>query len=615
MDIISETSAPAGICLPEQPTKREVLAAQELRWYVEQMTGAALPIDQKRGTILIGGPERNSRTKKYISPAQFKKLVPGPEGIFIKTDGDILILAGSDGGVDEMERGTLYAVYELLERFFGVSLAAYSGPQVDAGEWIPKWKTLHLDEVEYIKPKADLPYRTAIVQYANTTRSADHALNPAFISWLGKNRYNRILTMGSIYEQYRENGMLEEAQKRGILFTVGHHESTSMFLNPEVYYDAHPEYYRMLEDGSRLRPQGLGGQLVYCCRSAAVEQVAQNILTWLERSPGVDTIAFWPNDGIHEQCHCTECAKHTKEENYVYFMNELAERICKKRPKIKLDLLVYFDLWQFPGGWLHPAIVADEATWRTDGLRRVGKPDGSTLANTPYEENLLKWREAGAEAVYYEYYMGVFPARQRLMPMADEMQAMCRRFMEVGIAGAGTQIEPFNLWNNIFNLYTYGRSAYDTQVDMQGHLERFCRIFGGGAKWMKAFFTLCEKVVDGQETIAGAGKFLIEHGDLAKLYDLLTTARSLCGSKRAANNIRLIRMALRYSQLECREDDSRDFIDYPNIKAVRDPSGELEYMSRRFDSYTRNDPGFAIDIPVKGEGEKEFRPDVWYEFE
>ena len=37
-------------------------------------------------------------------------------------------------------------------------------------------------------------------------------LNEKFISWLAKNRYNRILTWADIYEGYKENGMLQEAE-------------------------------------------------------------------------------------------------------------------------------------------------------------------------------------------------------------------------------------------------------------------------------------------------------------------------------------------------------------------------------------------------------------------
>lgn len=44
-----------------------------------------------------------------------------------------------------------------------------------------------------------------------------------------------------------------------------------------------------------------------------------------------------------------------------------------------------------------------------------------------------------------------------------------------------------------------------------------------------------------------------------------------------------------------------------------DASGELAYMTR-FESYWRNDSGFAIDIPLKSE-EKDFVPDKWYLFE
>lgn len=600
------------ISLPLGADSQLALAGEELKYYLKLSLSIDASIVYDFGDILIGGPHINPHTAKYISCEEFDSLLCGPDGIFIKSYRDVLVLAGSS---EKGGSGTLYAVYEFLERFLNLSLAAYGNDFSDIGEYTKADISLLVEDISYIKPKADLNYRCAIVQYANTTRSADHKLNPQFISWLGKNRYNRILTMGSIYEQYRKNGMLDEALKRGIKFTVGHHESVEMFLPPEKYYDTHPEYYRLMDDGTRYKPVGLGGQLVYCCRSKAYKAAASNILEWLDKSPGVDTIAFWPNDNIREQCKCSECQKYTKSENYVHFMNSLAREISARRKDIKLDMLVYFDLWDFPGGELHSSIIADEATWRTDGLRYVGKKDGSGLIGTKYEDTIMSWKKAGASVVYYEYYMGVFPSRQRFMPMADELQAICKRFCSLGIDGAGTQIEPFNIWNNIFNLYSYGRTAYDTDLDIEDNLERFCRIFGEAKDIVRQYFIYCENILEGQETIEKAGIYLIENSDMNYLYSLLEKALKTAQTPRARNNIRMLRMALKYSELEVKEDYSRDFIDYPNIKNVDDITGELEYMSSHYDSYTRCDPGFAIDIPIRGKSNTNFKPDYWYEFE
>jgi hypothetical protein len=105
----------------------------------------------------------------------------------------------------------------------------------------------------------------------------------------------------------------------------------------------------------------------------------------------------------------------------------------------------------------------------------------------------------------------------------------------------------------------------------------------------------------------------MENVDKERIYALYEKAFALADTPRARNNLRLLRMVFRYSDLETSEEASLDKkFAYVKENYV-DASGELAYMTR-FESYWRNDPGFAIDIPLKGD-EKDFVPDKWYLFE
>lgn len=429
--------------------------------------------------------------------------------------------------------------------------------------------------------------------------------------------------MSSVYEEYKKNGTLEEADKRGVRFSVGHHEASFNFLPPfgnelfpEHYYETHPEFFRLQEDGTRFKPLTLWGQLIYCSRNQdLIETLSQNIIKWISINPNVDIIAMWPSDGIYEQCCCEKCKKYSKVENYAYFQNSIAHRVTKVHPNIKLDMLIYVDLWGCPENVkLEPCLIADEATWHSSGLRHVGKPDGSTLAETMFESNLLSWKNAGAKVVYYDYYMGVFPARQKLMPMADEMQSMCKRFVEKGIMGAGTQIEPYNLWNNIFNFYTYGRTSYDTSLSFDTNLNMFSKIFGEASEHIIKIIKHCEKVLDGQVCIEKAGRYMINNVDKEMIYKDFENALNSVDNKRFRNNIRLMRMSFRYSHLETIDDNSEDAMPYEDLKKYVDKTGEMRFMSNKFDSYVKNDPGYAINLPVAG-NPIGFAGGYWYDFE
>ncbi len=616
------------ILLPALPTPREQFAAEELKKYLSLMlrADAVLGDDETRPAgpaFLVGGPERNKQTARYLTKDAFRAEVTGPEGMLIRAlDENTILLAGSSWHEGERERGTVYAVYEFLERYCGCVLAAYSHPDADAGEIVPVCQSLSLSDVEYCKPCADRPYRTAIVQYEDVAGNPERGLNIPFFDWLVKNRYNRFLTWTSIYEHFKENGMLAELERRGLALTVGHHESSRLFLPargnkyfPEHYFETHPEYFKLQADGTRFENTDPWGQWVYCSRNEqAIAQVAENVIAWAKQNPAADVIALWPNDGIFEQCTCPLCSQYTKTENYCHFINGVAERVSKVLPHLRFDMLIYVDLWDCPEGLtLHPSILVDEATWHKSGLRTTGKKDGTSLTGTHFEENLLKWKQTGAEVVYYDYYMGVYSVRQRWLPMADEIQAIWRNFITKGISGAGTQIECFNHWNHLLNFYTFARTGYDTALTVQDTVAAIASLCGKAAPVVKEILLAGEDLVDGQLPLHKCATMLMESIDKEAIYAAYERAFALADTPRARNNLRLLRMVFRYSDLEVQEPASRDK-EYQRIKEnYLDAGGEMGYMTR-FDSFWKNDPGFGVSFPLKSD-EKDFVADKWYLFE
>lgn len=536
---------------------------------------------------------------------------------------DTLVCAGSSKNVNECERGTIYAVYELLERYMGCSLAAYMTPAFDGGEYVPCLKEMDLTGVSYVKAAADNTYRTAIAEYHG--RKVDHALNRSFIDWLGKNRYNRILTWMNVYEKLKAADLLKEVEKRGIRFSVGHHDAIPTFLPPfgnecfpEHYYETHPEYYKLLEDGGHFKVGDNWGAWALCSRNPELpDVVAKNIIAWIAQNPTVDTIAFWPLDGSSPQCLCPECSKYGSVENYAYFQNAVAKRIGMVHPEVRIDMLSYAALSDCPEGiTLEPNLFIDKALWHHTGLRKIGKPDGSCLAGTFFEEDLMKWKKAGASVVYYDYFMGVHPARQRYLPAADELQSYWKRFLEVGIDGSGTQIEYYNFWNHIFNFYCFARTGYNTQLSMEDNLAAFTRIFAEGAPYIAEIIRICEATLDGQADIGTAGAYLMAHLDKGACYALFDKALAAATTAAARNNIRMVRMAFRYSDIECEQTTIGKVAQrYTPYEVCNDPTGELYYMSHNFDSCRWNDPGFGIMLPLDCEKQAEFVPDHWYTFE
>lgn len=632
MIVTNNGASCAAIVVPYSPSKVESFAAHELQRYLEKISGARLPvIDDEEvhnlpadtGLICIGSPAHNRQSASFISPSDFASQVPGPEGMYLSCFSDTLILAGSTGTALERDRGCLYAVYEFLETYLGCLFAAYGACGSTIGEVVPRQKTIELPDFTDIQPKCSLLYRGAVVQYdsfQNNALPGQHPLSASLIDWMGKNRLNRIMLMMSSYETISRSPLLEEIEKRGICLTVGHHESGMFFLPPhgskyfpEEYYVTHPEYYRLQEDGTRYEPTTKwDGQLIFEMHSqACIETIAQNMLAWHKKNPYVDTLNFWPNDLCRPQCCCPECSSHSKSENYAYMCNAIAAILRQQDPDLKIDMIIYHDIRQAPESVkFQPNVVLDESTWGPQYIRNLGTNDGSGLIGSETERTALEWSKLNPHLVYYDYYMTNFGSLQVYCPMADEICAIYEHFVKTGYCmGSATQMECYNLWNYLFNFFVHGRKGYDVRLSLTELADRFSRLFGAAASYVKEYLLYVEDFSNGQPGYGNAcAKYFASHVDRVKVYSLFEKGLSAIeeDAKKTQNlqihaqidALKLLRMAFRYSDL-----------------LTNDPENdELVYMSTHFGSLwsALGQSGYGISIVPKP-GESQYVPDKWYD--
>lgn len=597
-----------SVCLPQNPGKVESFAGEEVKKYLQKIFGQVTFTENPEGTeavFVIGGPGRNQLAKQLISEMEFSQMVPGPEGFFYQIEGNTALFAGSD------DNGTLYAVYEFLEKEMGCCFSAFPLTQVPAGEIVPTCAEKDLPDMRQYKAAADLPYRMAVVQCDGSGGRADRKLMIPYFDYLAKNRYNRIQTWVGVYEEMNKLGYMEELAKRGIRITVGMHEVLNFFLPfvgnhefPTAYGTEHPEYFRVLVDGRRQTAEGRKhwGQWYLCSRSqACMDELAKNINAWLDRNPVVDTIHLCPNDGVSRQCQCGQCSKYSKMENYMYFADQVSQRLKEANPERGVNIIVYLDLWDCPKDMqLSGGAVPQISTWTKRGLRTVGKPDGSCLTESHIAKTIQDFLTTGSTVQLYEYYMGNYDNRQAVMPAADEMQSIARYYKANGIDGSGSQMECFNLWNNIFNFFTFARTAYNNELSLEQSIAAMCRMFGAGAESVAEILRLYENTMDGQVPINQTAKFFAGTVDAESIYTLFEKALSQAELPIYRNNVRLMRMAFRYTMLLQQD--------------TEEARQEMGVMASHFDSYKQCDPGFgiAIDVPYRTE---ELPDDKWYRFE
>ena len=85
-----------SVSLPENPTKVEAFAGEEVRKYLTKIFGDVTFSDGAEIKFLIGNPARNAQVAAVIEPEKFAEKIPGPEGFFYAITGNTAIFAGSD---------------------------------------------------------------------------------------------------------------------------------------------------------------------------------------------------------------------------------------------------------------------------------------------------------------------------------------------------------------------------------------------------------------------------------------------------------------------------------------------------------------------------------------
>lgn len=302
--VVQKGRSRCQIVTPETPSPAVAYAAGELQKFIEEMTGVRLPVvsekEAHRGPAFLLGPCR--RTMKAGLVEQAARL--REDGVLIKTVGKDVALLGQN------ERGHLYSVYVLLEKYWGVRFLAWDCTV------IPKRSELSLPEVDY--------------------------------SYASPFMYRETLSFGSfpkeIAARQRLNGPMTQCDASvggKIDFYPYVHSFVVLFPEGE-YFKEHPEYFG-LQGGKRV-PGAIHAQI--CLSNPDVLRLAkEKVLKWAAAKPDVPILDVSQNDG-NGACECEQCMAIVNEEKSQHgpilrFVNAVAEEVAKKYPDRWVETLAY----------------------------------------------------------------------------------------------------------------------------------------------------------------------------------------------------------------------------------------------------------------------------------
>ena len=331
----------------------ERYGAEELQMFLEQICGAELPISTQPAVgpmVLLG---RSKALDGLSVDIDFESL--GDEGLVIKTDGQHLVLAG--GG----KRGTLYAVYEFLDKYLDCRWFTATGGPTPAVSRIPRRETIELPLIDYRRIPA-LEYRET--NYREACRDAD---------WAARNRLNSFHCRFT--DKHGGKGAVYKSPP-------GYAHTFKRLVNRRLFKE-HPEWFALI-NGKRV-PHGQP-----CLTNPDVAaHVIGGVRNRLSQS-GANVVSVSQNDGQTHYCRCDKCTALAEYEGsqagpIIHFVNKIADNIKDDYPDVAINSLAY-GYTRKPPKHVRPrsnVIVQYASSPSISRAYKKIKPDGSFYIQLP----------------------------------------------------------------------------------------------------------------------------------------------------------------------------------------------------------------------------------------
>ena len=495
------------IVVGEDAQEPLLIAAGELRFFLAKILGSEPEIVRSPGggkTCIFLGAGRWTAAAG-LSPARLPR-----DSFEIKCDGKNVYIAGTDGteknpeancylGKEclwqaQFERGTLFGVYEFLERFAGVRMY-FPG---ELGTVVPRKGFLDVPQVSFSRTPA---YSVRRWGYA------DGSVPKELLGEFGGDE-----TAFKRMNFYR---------LRGETAYIPCCHGQNKFRPAARFAKTHPEYFVMLQDGSRWtepgQAQGHFGQV--CQSSAFWDEMFKDIVSRfkgedpaLRGVPAEEGGGFaWgrcflgryvdvmPQDGM-VACRCAGCqAAYVRKEDVDYATElvwsrtaRLGERLQAAGVDCRLVLEAYVPYGRIPGPEIRlPANVDVQVS-------RAG-PWSRCTPETLHRHNaeIAAW----AEKIGHKVWLWVYPCKVACfnVEMPDVPQMTPRAWGEYfktlsgSIVGAFAESESDRWLYNYLNYYVFSRVCRDADTDVDAVLDEHYRLmFGPGAPHMKRFFESLE---------------------------------------------------------------------------------------------------------------------------
>ncbi len=461
----SVQAASLNIVQPAGAGETELFAAQELQRYLKQITGENPPI--------IAQAPADAACLILDKPEGAEQALLGEEGYILRTRNDDLLLLG--GG----KRGTLYAVYDFLER---LGCRWYYPDQAD--EVVPRKSTA--DVIRYMQSGIEVrevpDFSVRMYQFLiydlgpEGTPFSDAVMGtmPGIVDWMAKNRMNIFQLAIDLHPvvfthwpHFRK--LVPEMRKRGIIPGMGGH-CLFLFLS-EDDFKKNPDW-RPMVNGQRTHL----GQ--FCTGNEdAVRHYIDNMIRFLKENPDIEYFAPWPNDAAG-WCECPLCRDTSSDDRVMNLSNRVYTELKKAAPHVRYTHFAYQAHMAPPERERPlPGLTVTLCTHSRD----LAVPFDDPRTKPEFRDTFAQWnklcKEADCPFVFhgkYARHWGLFGWHPLPLPI---LETDSRWFREQGLAGFELPIAYIGRRTKSFNLHVLCKLMWQTTADVENICQDYFRQF------------------------------------------------------------------------------------------------------------------------------------------
>ena len=533
MNIIEDGQSDYVIVRGAKASPSEITAAEKLQDYLLRISGCALPI------VTDGAPARGKElvvgnTNRGGQWYEENRGELGDDGFVIEAhgDGNILIAGGE-------KRGTLYGVFDFLEKFLG---CRWLSPEVTI---VPEAKTVAVpEEIDMLEVPAFL-YRSPQINYAPCAEEAN-------ADYVLANRINGHAATAVADEKY------------GGVVDVQPGNCAALITHDEALYAAHPDWFALDEKGERVF-----GEYGSPCMSN--EEVIQFYIDYALRRAAEEPELVCIGMGLNDtslSCQCEGCKAVYEEEGTLGKVGESGATLVRMLNRVSDALDEVGSDARFGIHAYAASAEAPQKTKMTDRTVIFFAPIGTCYAHpfatdtykgtVNHRRQLEDWVKVANNFIQFDYPCN-YDHWNAPYPLWAALQPNIQYFYEnnfIGLFNCGGAEHDTSLFN--MTAWLYGKLLWDPYRDMEALYDEFLPLYyGDGWQYVREYIRIASEELTGRKVLgvtrhfdrtSGPGKkglLSVKKNELKYIDGLWADAKALAAEDFQLTNLRRAELSWR----------------------------------------------------------------------